>query len=111
MENKGIFSLMDLPVNLLILFISVTFLIALIPGFTQMIGMGQDSTGLNCAGYVYNGNAADPLSYNATIGTKSTIGCMAMQLYLPYIVLGVLVAAVSLIFYGRSGGQQQQQQF
>ena len=108
-NNKGTFNLMDLPVNLLVLFITVTFLIALIPGFTAMIGMGQDSTGLNCAGYVYNGDAADPLSYNATIGTKSTIGCLAMQLYIPYIVLGVLVAAVSLVFYGRS--QQQQQQF
>ena len=106
-NNKGTFNLMDLPVNLLVLFITVTFLVALIPGFTAMINMGQDSQGLNCAGY---NNTLDPtLSYNASIGTKSTIGCLAMQLYIPYIVLGVLVAAVSLVFYGRS--QQQQQQF
>ena len=96
--------LMDLPVNLLMLFISVTFLIALIPCFVEMQDMAQSSSSMNCVGYT---DVANPsLSYNATIGTKSSIGCMAIKLYLPYIVLGVLIAGVALIFYGRQTGGQ-----
>jgi len=94
--------LMDMPVNLLVLFISITFLIALIPGFVEMQDMAQQSDNMNCKGYTDVDDAS--LSYNATIGAKSNIGCMAIKLYLPYIILGVLIAGVAMIFYGR---QQQ----
>jgi len=104
-NKKG--GLMDLPINLLMLFISVTFLIALIPGFVDMQDMAQQSDQLNCKGYVYNGDSLSVYSYNATIGTKSAIGCMAIKLYIPYVVLGVLIAGVALIFYGKSMGQSQ----
>ena len=102
MNNKG--SLMGLPINLLMLFISVTFLIALIPGFVEMQDTAQASDNLNCKGYTDTLDISK--SYNATIGTKSSIGCMAIKLYLPYIVLGVLIAGVALIFYGRSQSGQ-----
>jgi len=108
MNNKG--GLFDLPVNLLMLFIVVTFLITLLPGFTSMIDQAQQSDNLNCQGFKYMGDVNNALSYNDTIGTKSSIGCMAMKLYIPYIVLGVLIASVALIMYGRSsiggGGEQ-----
>jgi len=94
--------LMDLPINLLMLFISITFLVALIPGFVEMQDMAQASDNMNCKGYTDTIDTS--LSYNATIGTKSSIGCMAIKLYLPYIVLGVLIAGVAMIFYGRQGG-------
>jgi len=105
MNNKGS-GLMDLPVNLLMLFMAITFLVALIPAFAQMQDMAQQSDSLNCVGYTDTINPS--LSYNATIGTKSSIGCMAIKLYIPYIVLGVLVAGVAILFYGRGQGQQQQ---
>lgn len=107
MDRKG--SLMSLPMNLLILFIAVTFFVALIPGFSEILGMAQNSQSLNCVGYVYNGDPGNVLSYNATIGTQSSIACLAIKLYLPYIALGVLIAGVAMIFYGRSsaGGQEQ----
>ena len=109
-SKKG--SLMDLPINLLMLFITITFLVALIPGFVSMQDMAQQSDNMNCAGYNYNGlGTTHPLSYNATVGTKSAIGCLAIKLYLPYIVLGVLIAGVALIFYGKSGLGGGQQQF
>ena len=98
--------LMQMPVNLLMLFITVTFLVALIPGLAEMQDVAQQSTSLNCKGYT--DSADSTLSYNATIGTKSSIGCMAIKLYIPYIVLGVLVAGVAFIFYGKSQSQQQQ---
>jgi hypothetical protein len=109
-NNKG--NLMSLPINLLMLFITITFLVALIPGFVEMQDLAQQSDNLNCVGYKYNGDANNAYSYNATIGTKSSIGCMAIKLYIPYIVLGVLIAGVALIFYGRAmGGDQQQTQY
>ena len=98
-------SLMDLPVNLLVLFISITFLIALLPAFTEMQDMAQQSSSMNCAGYAYNGDAGNVLSYNATLaagGHTSTIGCLAIKMYVPYLVLGVLISSVAMIFYGRS---------
>jgi len=108
-NKKG--SLMQMPINLLMLFITITFLIALIPGFVEMQDMAQQSDQMNCKGYVYDGNANSIYSYNSTIGTKSSIGCMAIKLYLPYIVLGVLIAGVAMIFYGKTmGGQDQQYQ-
>lgn len=106
MNSKG--NLLDLPVNLLMLFIAITFLVALIPAFAEMQDMAQQSTSLNCVGYKYNGDATNALSYNATIGTRSTIGCMAIKLYIPYIVLGVLVAGVAILFYGNRNQNQPQ---
>ena len=108
LNNKG--SLMDLPIRLLMLFIAVTFLIGLIPGFAEMQNMAQQSDNLNCPGFKYEGSSTHLLAYNATIGTQSSIGCMAIKLYLPYIILGVLIAGVAMIFYGKSamgGGQDQ----
>ena len=84
MNNKG--GMMDLPVNLMMLFISITFLIALIPGFVMMQDTAQQSDGLNCPGFVAyhsNGSISNDLSYNSTVGTKSSIGCLAIKLYLP----------------------------
>ena len=101
MNRKG--GLLDLPVNLLMLFISITFLVALIPGLTSIINTAQQSDGLNCAGYT----ATSPV-YNSSIPTSS-IACMAIKLYVPYIVLGVLIAGVAILFYGRpsvGGGSQ-----
>ena len=105
MNKKGS-GLMDLPMNLLMLFMAITFLVALIPAFAEMQDTAQQSDSLNCVGYTDANNPS--LSYNATIGTKSSIGCMAIKLYFPYIVLGVLIAGVAILFYGRQGQNQPQ---
>ena len=110
LSKKGQSGLMAMPINLLVLFITVTFLIALIPAFVEMQDMAQQSDSMNCPGFVYHGSDCDgsgcTLSYNATLKSKSTIGCMSIKLYLPYIVLGVLISGVALIFYGRQQGGQ-----
>jgi len=91
---------MDLMVGLLMAFIIVSLLIALVPAFVDMIGIGMNSEGLNCKGYTDTTNPS--LSYNATIGEQSTIGCLGMKLYIPYLVLGILLAVVGRILYSRS---------
>lgn len=92
-------------VALLLGFMAVAMLVALIPGFVDILDTAQNSEGLNCKGYVNNGNAADPLSYNSTIGTKSNIACLGIKLYLPYLVLAVLIGVVMYILYDKQQTQ------
>ena len=92
MDRKG--QGFGIMVQLMILFMVVTFLIALIPGFSSLIDSGLSySSGLNCVG------AAD---YNSTLGERSTIGCLGLKLYIPYIVLGILVVLIARLFYQRA---------
>jgi hypothetical protein len=104
MNNRG--SLMELMPNLLIFFMVLATLVALLPGMSSLLENAQNSQSLNCVGYTYNGQPGNVLSYNSTIGSRSTIGCLALQLYIPYIVLGVLIGGVGYILYGRSMGGQ-----
>ena len=96
---------MDLMVGLLMAFIIISLLIALVPAFVEMIGFGMNSDGLNCKGTDADNSGVigdNPLDYNATIKEKSTIGCLGMKLYIPYLVLGILLAVVGRILYSRS---------
>jgi hypothetical protein len=103
-NNRG--SIFQLPIILMGLFIVVTFLAALLPAFVEVLNAAQQSDSLNCVGYNMTTNPA--LSYNAS-KPSSTISCLAIKLYIPYIVLGVLIAAVAGLFgqqvsYGMGGG-------
>ena len=113
LNDKRGAGLMDMPMNLMIMFIGITFLVALIPGLVSLINGAQGYDSLNCAGYtdpqcggspLECSNGANNLSYNAHYPTSS-ISCMAIKLYVPYIVLGVLIASVAYIFYGKSMGE------
>lgn len=106
MNNKG--GLMDLPIQLLYAFIVITMFVALIPGFTEILGTAQSSTNLNCHGYV---NYDDPTqSANSSRVEASSIACIAIKLYLPYLVLGVLIAVVTFVIMGKGiGGQSAQE--
>lgn len=98
----------QIMVNLMMAFLAVTFLIMFVPGFVELINMGKSSTGLNCVGYVDSNLADGNQSYNASIGTQSTIGCLSLSFYIPYIVIAVLIASVGKIFMDRRPGQEQQ---
>jgi len=100
-SKKGFINLI---VGIVMGFMVVTMLVTLLPGFSEMIDTAQGSNYLNCVGYVDNLNDGGNYSYNATIGTKSTIACLGMKLFLPYIVLGVLIALIIKILYDRSIG-------
>jgi hypothetical protein len=111
MDKKG--GMMDMPINLLMLFIVVTFFVALLPGMVQMINGAQAVTSLNCHGYrayADDGSIDWPNSANDTRAEASSIGCIAIKLYVPYIALGVLVGIVMLVLYGKSQDLGQQQQ-
>lgn len=105
-KSKGGF--INLIVGIVMGFMVVTMLVTLLPGFTEMIDVAQGSNYLNCVGYVDNRDDGGNYTYNTTIGTKSTIACLGMKLFLPYIVLGVLIALIVKILYDRGMGGQSQ---
>lgn len=94
-------------INMLFLFMAIAIVVAFIPALTEMLNLAQQSDGLNCAGYYKDGNASAPLSYNSSLQTN-TLACMAMDLYLPYIVLAVLIGGVSKLLMTSSPGAPQQ---
>lgn len=86
-------------IHLLFLVMTIAVLVSLIPALSDILGVAQQSDGLNCNGYIHNGNVNDSLSYNASYQTN-TLACLAINMYLPYIVLAVLIMAVTRLFTG-----------
>jgi hypothetical protein len=88
-------------INLLFLLMTIAVLVAMIPAMNAMMKIAQQSDGLNCAGYRHNGDANDSLSYNSSY-QSNTLACLAIDLYLPYIVLAVLIGGVSKLIASRT---------
>ena len=77
-----------LMMNLLVLVFTIMIMVALIPLLNQILNLAQDNQNLNCAGY--NGTNR----YNSSLSTN-TLACLAVQLYLPYIVLVILIGSIA----------------
>lgn len=88
---------MNLIVGLMFAYMVVAVLTALIPAFkAQVISATSYATGLNCIGSAdYNATAA------AQTGGTSATGCLALGLFIPFIVLCVLMAIIGKILYDR----------
>ena len=94
MNRKG----QAIMINLLMLVFTIMIMVAVIPMLNSILNIAQQSDGLNCAGY---NDTSDPsLSYNSSLGTN-TIACVAVDLYLPYIVLAILIGSVASLLRRR----------
>lgn len=96
MNNRG----QMIMINLLFLLMTIAVLVALIPALNAILNIAQQSDGLNCPGYKLGGDANNSLSYNSSF-PSNTLSCLAIQLYLPYIVLAVLIGGVSRLIASR----------
>jgi hypothetical protein len=102
----------NVMIQLLLFMMGLAVLVVFLSPINTFINMAQQSDSLNCVGYVANGNVNDTLSYNSSIGT-STLSCLGIKLYLPYIVMVFLIGGVAKILYDRGsdifggGGQDQ----
>lgn len=105
MNNRGQMIL----VNLLIFVMIVAVLVALIPALNALLNIAQQSDGLNCNGYSVNGDPNAHFSYNSSLPTN-TLACVAIRLYLPYIVLVVLIGGVAKLLGSRMFGGETVQQ-
>lgn len=92
------------------MFLGLVLLIAFIGPISDQLSSAQDVDNLNCEGYTdWDATATSNKSYNASVGEKSSLACTAIDLYLPYIIIVVLIGSVTRLLYG--GAQQQQQQY
>jgi len=89
--------------NLLLLVMVIMVMVALMPALNEVLNIVQQSDSLNCNGYVYNGDATHALSYNSSL-TSNSMACLAIKLYLPYILLAVLIGGVAKLLAGRGFG-------
>lgn len=94
-------------IQMLFLFMTVAVMVALLPALKSILDVAQQSDNLNCPDFDYNHNGAigdTKYDYNSSLSTDTT-SCIAIKLYIPYIVLVVLIAGVSKMVYGRTFGQ------
>jgi len=78
--------------------------IAFIGPINSFLDIAQQSDNLNCRGYIHNGDSNNALSYNSTLDNGSSgspIGCIALKLYLPYILLVFLVGGLMMVLANR----------
>lgn len=94
-NDKRGFSLIT---GLLMFFLALTFLTALVPALVDVISDAKARDSLNCK---------DAGDYNSTInpngsgGEVDSISCRAIDLAIPFIVLGVIFGGIMLILYGQ----------
>jgi hypothetical protein len=113
MNNKG-----NIMISLLLFVMSLGIVIAFISPINSFLNLAQSSDALNCQGYIANGNVNDTLSFNSTLNggsSGSPIGCLALKLYLPYILLIFLIGGIAAVLSGKSDqsgfGMEQEQTY
>ena len=105
MNKKG-----NIMINLLFFIMGLGVMIAFISPINSFLDLAQQSDGLNCKGFIYDSNVSHTLSFdNQSNGgaSGSPIACLALKLYLPYILLVFLIGGVAAVL----GNKTQQLAF
>ena len=95
----------NIMISLLIFIMALGVMIAFISPINDFLDIAQQSDNMNCRGYVFNGNENHTLSFNETLNggdSGSPIGCLALKLYLPYILLVFLIGGLAAVLGGRA---------
>lgn len=90
-------------INLLILAMTALVLVAIVPVFQSILGIAKQSNYLNCNGYDYDrsGTVGDHIwDYNSSL-TSDTLACVAIGLYVPYLVLAILIGSIMKALSGQ----------
>jgi hypothetical protein len=96
----------NIMISMLIFIMALGVMIAFIGPINDFIDIAQQSDGLNCKGYIHNGNPDNVLSFNETShgnNSGSPVACLALKLYLPYILLVFLIGGISAVLGNRAG--------
>ncbi len=94
--------------NLMMLVMTILVLTAFIPVLRTTLDNARHQDALNCASNI-NKCETNPTSpcYNSSL-SKETTGCLALDLYIPYIVMIILIVGVGYLFTRGGGGPEQQ---
>jgi len=113
MNNKA-----NIMMSLLVFIMALGIVISFLSPISDFLDLASQSDALNCKGFIYNGDAGHVLSYNNTLNggsSGSPLACIAIKLYLPYILLVFLVGGLSSVLAGKAEslilGQDQQQPY
>jgi hypothetical protein len=103
MNNRG----QTIIVGLMILVMAVIVFMATIPAIRSVMNSARASNSLNCKGYIDSEDTT--LSYNASRSQEDTLSCTILDLGIPYLILGVLVALVAKLLHGQLTEEPQPQ--
>lgn len=101
--NKG----GNIMISLLFFIMGLGILISFISPINSFLDLASQSDGLNCKGFIYNGNVNHTLSFNSSLdggASGSPIACLTLKLYLPYILLVFLIGGIAAVLSGRTEG-------
>ncbi len=92
-------------VGIMILIMSLLIFIATLPAVSNVLQDTQGCSNLNCAGYVDQsasgaGCSVTNQSYLPS-GNNNALSCTIIDLIIPFIVLGVLIALITMLMSGR----------
>lgn len=96
----------NIMLSLLFFIMALGVLVAFIGPINDFLDIAQQSDNLNCKGFIYNGDSTHTLSFNDSLhnnASGSPLACIALKLYLPYILLVFLIGGLSSILGGRAG--------
>lgn len=99
MNNKG-----NIMLSLLFFILALGVMTVFISPISDFLDIQQQSDNLNCKGYIYNGDSNHKLSFNDTLhdnASGSPLACLAIKLYLPYILLVFLIGGLASVLGGR----------
>ncbi len=100
-------------IGIMILIMSLLIFIATLPAVSTVLSDTQNCQNLNCAGFVDNdasgaGCSATNTSYIPS-GNQNALSCTIIDLIIPFIVLGVLIALITMLMSGRLAETPQPQ--
>lgn len=101
MNNQG-----NIMLSLLFFIMALGVMVAFISPMNDFIDIAQQSDNLNCKGFIYDSNVSHSLSFNNLSdggNSGSPLACLALKLYLPYILLVFLIGGFSAVLGGRAG--------
>ena len=98
-------------VGIMVLVMAIVLFIGLIPTIKTLINTSRGCSYLNCAGFVDSGaSGASCTSLNQTYTSsleEDSLSCTIIGLGIPYLILGVLVAGISLLLANKLGANPQ----
>jgi len=105
----------NIMISLLFFILALGVLVVFISPMNEFIDMAQQSDSLNCKGFIYEGDSTHALSFNSTLdggASGDPMSCLALKLYLPYILLVFLISGVAAVLAGKgmtlfAGGPEQ----
>lgn len=99
-------------IGIMMVIMAILIFIATLPATKELINNARGCSNLNCAGYIDpKASGATCSSTNQTYSSaleEDTLACTVLDLAIPFLILGVLSAAVFKIVRGEGVEQPQQ---